>query len=129
MALSKEGLIQELKHEIHSPLAAIRNALYLVAIRTDDPETQRYLMLADAEISRIAAVLKKCQSNRRKQTGSSADSVPGCGFCCIRFTNREQKFTISSVFMHSLCCIYSRLSLGYVYALENPLAHIRSSSL
>ena len=43
MALSKEGLIQELKHEIHSPLAAIRNALYLAAIRTDDPETQRYL--------------------------------------------------------------------------------------
>ena len=39
MALSKEGLIQELKHEIHSPLAAIRNALYLAAIRTDDPET------------------------------------------------------------------------------------------
>ena len=31
MALSKEGLIQELKHEIHSPLVAIRNALYLAA--------------------------------------------------------------------------------------------------
>jgi nitrogen-specific signal transduction histidine kinase len=38
MALSNEGLIQELKHEIHSPLAAIRNALYLAAVRTDDPE-------------------------------------------------------------------------------------------
>ena len=58
MALSKEGLIQELKHEIHSPLAAIRNALYLAASRTDDPEALRYLALAGAEISRIAAVLK-----------------------------------------------------------------------
>jgi nitrogen-specific signal transduction histidine kinase len=58
MALTKEGLIQELKHEIHSPLAAIRNALYLAAVRTDDPETLRYLALAHAEISRIAGVLK-----------------------------------------------------------------------
>jgi signal transduction histidine kinase len=58
MALSKEGLIQELKHEIHSPLAAIRNALYLATVRTDDPEMLRYLALADAEIARITAVLK-----------------------------------------------------------------------
>jgi nitrogen-specific signal transduction histidine kinase len=58
MALTKKGLIQELKHEIHSPLAAIRNALYLAGIRTDDPETERYLALANAEVSRIAAVLK-----------------------------------------------------------------------
>jgi nitrogen-specific signal transduction histidine kinase len=58
MALSKEGLIQELKHEIHSPLAAIRNALYLAAVRSKDSETLRYLALADAEISRIVAVLK-----------------------------------------------------------------------
>ena len=70
MALSKEGLIQELKHEIHSPLAAIRNALYLAAIRTDDPETQRYLVLADAELVRIAAVLKNAdqiKENKRVQ--------------------------------------------------------------
>jgi nitrogen-specific signal transduction histidine kinase len=68
MALSKEGLIQELKHEIHSPLAAIRNALYLAAIRTDDSETLRYLVLADAEISRIAAVLKNAnQIKENKQ--------------------------------------------------------------
>jgi nitrogen-specific signal transduction histidine kinase len=58
MALSKDELIQELKHEIHSPLAAIRNAVYLAAIRSTDPETLRYLELADAEISRIADVLK-----------------------------------------------------------------------
>ena len=68
MALSKEGLIQELKHEIHSPLAAIRNALYLAATRTDDPEALRYLALAGAEISRIAAVLKNAnQIEENKQ--------------------------------------------------------------
>ena len=68
MALTKEGLIQELKHEIHSPLAAIRNALYLAAVRTDDPETLRYLALAHAEISRIAAVLKNAnQIEENKQ--------------------------------------------------------------
>ena len=68
MALSKDGLIQELRHEIHSPLAAIRNALYLAGVRTADPETLRYLALADAEISRIAAVLKNAnqiEENKR----------------------------------------------------------------
>jgi signal transduction histidine kinase len=58
MALSNQEVIQELRHEIHSPLAAIRNALYLAAARSTDSETLHYLELADAEISRIAAVLK-----------------------------------------------------------------------
>jgi nitrogen-specific signal transduction histidine kinase len=68
MELSKQELIQELKHEIHSPLAAIRNALYLASCRTSDAEALRYLSLADAEISRIAAVLKNAnQINENKQ--------------------------------------------------------------
>ncbi|MGB9122785.1 MAG: hypothetical protein WCE73_19370 [Candidatus Angelobacter sp.] len=68
MALTKKGLIQELKHEIHSPLAAIRNALYLASVRSDDPETLRYLALAEAEITRIAAVLKNAnQIEENKQ--------------------------------------------------------------
>jgi nitrogen-specific signal transduction histidine kinase len=68
MALSKEGLIQELKHQIHSPLAAIRNALYLAAVRTNNPETLGYLALAEAEVSRIAAVLKNAdQIQENKQ--------------------------------------------------------------
>jgi len=58
MGLSKLEMIQELRHEIHSPLAAIRNALFLAAARSTDPEVLRYLELADAEISRIAAVLR-----------------------------------------------------------------------
>jgi nitrogen-specific signal transduction histidine kinase len=68
MALSKEGLIQELKHQIHSPLAAVRNALYLAGVRTDNPEALRYLALAEAEIKRIAAVLKNAdQIEENKQ--------------------------------------------------------------
>lgn len=68
MAMTKEGLIQELKHEIHSPLAAIRNALYLAGLRTSDPQTLRYLALAEAEVARIAAVLKNAnQIEENKQ--------------------------------------------------------------
>lgn len=59
MAQTKQQLVRELNHEIHSPLAAIRNAVYLAAARSSDPATLRYLELADVEISRIAAVLKK----------------------------------------------------------------------
>jgi nitrogen-specific signal transduction histidine kinase len=68
MAMSNQEVIQELRHEIHSPLAAIRNALYLAACRSTDPETLQYLELADAEISRIAAVLKNAnQIDENKQ--------------------------------------------------------------
>jgi nitrogen-specific signal transduction histidine kinase len=68
MELSNQELLQELKHEIHSPLAAIRNALYLVSCRTNDAEALRYLSLADAEISRIAAVLRNAnQIDENKQ--------------------------------------------------------------
>ncbi|HET9284153.1 MAG TPA: histidine kinase dimerization/phospho-acceptor domain-containing protein [Candidatus Angelobacter sp.] len=59
MALTKKELIRELKHQINSPLAAIRNALYLAAVRADDPEIERYLKLADNEVSRIARVLRE----------------------------------------------------------------------
>src|SRR5262249_34590737 len=55
MRISRQKLIGKLKHEINSPLAAIRNALYLVAVRIHDPELERYLKLADAEVSRISA--------------------------------------------------------------------------
>jgi len=61
MASTKKELILELKHQIHSPLAAIRNALYLTSARVRDPEVARYLQLADEEASRIAAVLNKAE--------------------------------------------------------------------
>lgn len=77
MALSKERLIQELKHEIHSPLAAIRNALYLATVRTGDPQTLRYLALAEAEISRIAGVLKT--ANQIKENKQVHALIPATG--------------------------------------------------
>jgi nitrogen-specific signal transduction histidine kinase len=57
MALNTKELVRELKHQINSPLAAIRNALYLTSVRFSDPEVERYLRLADDEVSRIAQVL------------------------------------------------------------------------
>ncbi len=105
MAQTKQELVQELNHEIHSPLAAIRNALYLAAVRSSDPATLRYLELADAEISRIAMVLRKAnQTYENKRVRILIPSLPA-GLCGLRFTLPEQQFTISSVFMHSLCCI------------------------
>ena len=68
MAQTKQQLVRELNHEIHSPLAAIRNALYLAAVRSSDPATLRYLKLADVEISRIAAVLKKANQINENKT-------------------------------------------------------------
>ena len=67
MAQTKQQLVRELNHEIHSPLAAIRNALYLAAIRSSDPATLRYLELADVEISRIAAVLRNANQTHENK--------------------------------------------------------------
>ena len=76
MAQTKRQLVRELNHEIHSPLAAIRNALCLAAVRSSDPATLRYLELADAEISRIAAVLKKAkQAHENKRVPFLVPSV------------------------------------------------------
>lgn len=73
MAFGKKELIRELKHEINSPLAAIRNALYLTALRVCDPEIKRYLSLADEEVSRIAMVL-----NTAHQLDESKAFIPAC---------------------------------------------------
>ncbi len=54
----KEYLIAELSHQINSPLAAIRNALYLAACQTADPCLLSYLSLADEEITAIASILR-----------------------------------------------------------------------
>ena len=42
----RQYLIAELSHQINSPLAAIRNALYLAGGQTDDPVVLRYLLPA-----------------------------------------------------------------------------------
>jgi nitrogen-specific signal transduction histidine kinase len=68
MALTKHELIGELKHAINNPLAAIRNALYLAAVQTSDPEMERYLRLADIEVSRIAAILNNASQIDENKT-------------------------------------------------------------
>ncbi len=51
-------LVAELSHEINSPLAAIRSALYLASHRSEDVEVHRYLEIADNEVVRIAGILR-----------------------------------------------------------------------
>ena len=79
MSSGKKELIRELKHQINSPLAAIRNALYLTAARTGDPEVERYLKLADEEASRIAAVLNKAEQLNENKGIHLAFSRAGVG--------------------------------------------------
>jgi two-component sensor histidine kinase len=63
-SLSAAGiLIAELNHKINSPLAAIRNALYLAGCCTGDPELHRYLRLANAEITSIAGTLRAARQS------------------------------------------------------------------
>lgn len=50
-------VVAELNHQINSPLAAIRNALYLIGCRTQDTEIHRYLTLAEGEVVQIAGIL------------------------------------------------------------------------
>lgn len=66
-----QELMAELCHEINSPLAAVRNALYLAACRTDDPEILRYMKVADEEIAHIAATL-----GRARRLCESCETVP-----------------------------------------------------
>ena len=54
---SPQLLMTELTHRIHSPLAAIRNALYLAGCRTDDAQLHAYLKIADSEVTSIVRAL------------------------------------------------------------------------
>ncbi|MFB3916969.1 MAG: hypothetical protein ACE14M_09570 [Terriglobales bacterium] len=53
-----EDLFVEITQEINSPLAVIRNAIYLAGCRTDDLEVRRYLNIANEEIAVITQVLR-----------------------------------------------------------------------
>lgn len=61
MSSDSEKLVAELSHEINSPLAAIRNSLYLVGCRTADEEIHRYLQIAEYEVVNIAKALHDAQ--------------------------------------------------------------------
>ncbi len=49
--------IGEFSHLINSPLAALRNAIYLAVSNCSDPRVLRYLHMAENEASAIAKVV------------------------------------------------------------------------
>ena len=61
----KNEAMNELRHEIHSPLAALRNALYLISMRCDDFQVLEYVKLAEVEAKEIAAALNRASQNRK----------------------------------------------------------------
>lgn len=69
-----DSLLVEVSHQVNSPLAAIRNALYLAAKRTADPEIIQYLQIADEEVSSIVSRIKSL----RAAVESVAVTDPGC---------------------------------------------------
>ena len=64
----QEDVMNELRHEIHSPLAALRNALYLISIRCDDFQVLEYVRLAEAEAQEIAAAINRASASRSVKT-------------------------------------------------------------
>jgi signal transduction histidine kinase len=78
----KQYLIAELSHQINSPLAAIRNALYLASCQTDDPQLLRYLNLADGEITAITAILRATRAVIEEITDSCGEK--GGALRCTR---------------------------------------------
>ncbi len=64
----RESVVAELNHQINSPLAAIRNALFLASCRCSDPEVIRYLGLAEREAANIAQTLRKARRDWEKPT-------------------------------------------------------------
>jgi signal transduction histidine kinase len=62
-------LLAEVSHQINSPLAAIRNALYLAAQHSGDPEVAQYLHLADQEVSNIVSRMRELREALEGQFG------------------------------------------------------------
>ena len=73
---SQYRLIAEISHQINSPLAAIRNALYLAITRTKDAEVLRYLRLADEEVTAIANRIReiRCHIEEGQSSALAADA-------------------------------------------------------
>jgi len=64
----QDDVMNELRHEIHSPLAALRNALYLIAVRCDDFQVLEYVRLAEVEAKEIAAAINRAAASRSVKT-------------------------------------------------------------
>jgi signal transduction histidine kinase len=58
LAVPESKVVAELNHEINSSLAAIRNAIYLASLNSNNPEVQHYLQIADEEVASIARALR-----------------------------------------------------------------------
>jgi len=60
MSSGEKKLVAKLSHQINSPLAAIRNALFLAGAHSGSSKTiVSYLKLADQQVSRIAGILRQ----------------------------------------------------------------------
>ncbi len=58
----RKQLIGDLSHRINNPLAAIRNALYLLGRQSTDPETCLYVAIAEQEVDAIIEVLREARA-------------------------------------------------------------------
>ena len=64
-----DDIMNELRHEIHSPLAALRNALYLIGVHGGDhAKVKEYVRLAEVEAKEIAAAITRATAARRVKT-------------------------------------------------------------
>jgi len=59
MSSGERKLLAKLNHQINSPLAVIRNALFLAGAHTGNNIAVSYLKLADQQVSRIAGILRR----------------------------------------------------------------------
>ncbi len=73
--MSELDQIAELNHLINSPLAAIRNALYLASTRTDDPDLLRYLQICNDEVTSIADSLRSALREATAENGQRRGRV------------------------------------------------------
>jgi len=74
----------EVSHQVNSPLAAIRNALYLAAQRTADPEIIQYLQIADDEISSIVNRIRELRTEIEGWAGVEPGAGAPPAVRCIR---------------------------------------------
>ena len=69
MSSGEKKLVAKLNHQINSPLAVIRNALFLAGAHTANSIAASYLKLADQQVARIAGIL-------RRYANDQADTAP-----------------------------------------------------
>jgi len=67
-------LLAEVSHQINSPLAAIRNALYLAAQHSGDPEVAQYLELAEHEVTNIVSRMRELRDALENEFGLGISS-------------------------------------------------------